>query len=348
MSLVDAESSQANGDRTSRFPDFIIGGAMKSGTSTLRHLLSQCADVFFPDRELHFFCLDDITQHPDYVGPVDGRWISLDFERDFDTNVRWYCDHFARARPSQLKGEHSTVYLASEKASERIARLLPSVKLIFLLRDPVARTYSHYWHVVRTGMAVYDFERTLRYSPNALLTRSFYKPQVEAYLKRFPRENLKFMVFEKFIDNLKDSMAEVGRFLGLQSKMDLTKADTHRHPGHRPRSLRVQLATNRLLRDAISLQHLPDLPGVPTQRPGGLVTLIDRAIRRANQTTYKYPEMRPETRAFLQDLFARENAGLSELIGVELHSYWPYLTKVSGALDLAIAASIDEATSRHR
>lgn len=297
---------------------------MKSGTSTLRHLLSQHADVFIPNRELHFFCLDDITQHPDYVGPVDGRWISLDFDRDFEANVRWYCGQFAEARANQLTGEHSTVYLASKRASERIARLLPRVKLIFLLRDPVARTYSHYWHIVRSGSAVYDFERTLRYSPNALLTRSFYKPQVEEYLSRFPRENLMFIVFEEFIYNLKDRMEEVGRFLGLPSKIDLTRVGTHRHRGNRPRSLRLQLASNRLLRHAISLQHLPDLPGVPRQGPRSFVTVLDRAVRRANQTARRYPEMRSDTRAFLEELFVRENAGLSGLIGVDLPSYWPY------------------------
>jgi hypothetical protein len=38
-----------------RFPDFIIAGAMKSGTSSLHHMLAQHPDIFIPDREIHFF-----------------------------------------------------------------------------------------------------------------------------------------------------------------------------------------------------------------------------------------------------------------------------------------------------
>ena len=37
--------------------------------------------------------------------------------------------------------------------------------------------------------------------------------------------------------------------------------------------------------------------------------------------------MRPETRAFLESVFARENAGLSELLGIDLGRYWPWMRR---------------------
>lgn len=311
-----------------RTPDFVIGGAMKAGTNTLRGVLAAHPEVFIPNREVHFFCLDDITQHPDYVGPIGRTWFPLDFERDFEVNLEWYTALFDRARPDQLVGEHSTVYLASARAAERMARLLPGVKLIFLLRDPVARTYSHYWHLVRSGRAVQGFEHTLRYEPQSLLTRSFYQPQIEAYLRWFPRENVKILIFEEFVRDVQQGVDDVVSFLGLRSRIDVSGLDTHRHQGDAPRCPRLQLLQNRLFRDVRAVLHLPDLPNVPRASPGPLhrgALALDRALRRWNPAVPHYPVLRPETRTFLEHLFARENAGLSELLGIDLGRYWPYM-----------------------
>lgn len=303
---------------------------MKAGTSTLRGVLAAHPDVLIPNREVHFFCLDDITQHPDYPGPVRGRWIHLDYDRDFDTNVAWYAAIFERARPDQLVGEHSTVYLASPRAAGRMARLLPEVKLIFLLRDPVMRTYSHYWHLVRAGRAVHGFEKSLRYGPPSLLTRSFYQPQIEAYLQRFPRENVKILIFEEFVRDVQQGLDDVVRFIGLRSRLDVSGLDTHQHRGHVPRFGRLQLMQNRLFRDALGVCDRPDLPNVPRLPPAPahrLAVALDGALRRLNPPARRHRDLRPETRAFLEDLFARENAGLSELLGIDLGQYWPYMRR---------------------
>ena len=315
---------------TRRFPDFIIGGAMKAGTSTLRGVLAAHPGILIPDREVHFFCLDDITQHPDFPGPVRGRWHHLDYERDLESNVAWYAAIFEHARPDQLVGEHSTVYLASPRAVGRMARLVPAVKLIFLLRDPVMRAYSHYWHLVRAGRAVHGFERTLRYGPASLLTRGFYKPQIEAYLQRFPREHVKILVFEEFVRDVQQGVDDVVRFLGLPSRLSVGGIDTHRHRGQVPRFRRLQLMQNRLFRGVLAECNRPDLPNVPrlpltpSQR---LAVAVDRGLRRLNPPSRGDRGPRPETQAFLERVFARENAGLSELLGIDLARHWPYMQR---------------------
>jgi hypothetical protein len=315
---------------TRRFPDFIIGGAMKAGTSTLRGVLAAHPGVLIPDREVHFFCLDDLTQHPDFPGPVRGRWVHLDYERDFETNVAWYAGIFERARPDQLVGEHSTVYLASPRAVGRMAKLIPAVKLIFLLRDPVMRAYSHYWHLVRAGRAVHGFEKALRYGPTSLLTRGFYQPQIAAYLQRFPRENVKILVFEEFVRDVQQGVDDVVRFLGLPSRLSVDGIDTHRHRGQVPRFQRLQLLQNRLFRGVLGECNRPDLPHVPRLSPTArqrLALSVDRGLRRLNPPARGERDLRPETRAFLEDVFARENAGLSELLGIDLARHWPYMPR---------------------
>ncbi|MFB6198886.1 MAG: sulfotransferase, partial [Halobacteriaceae archaeon] len=131
-------------------PDFIIGGAMKSGTSSMRWILSSREDVFIPDRELHFFTMGDPIQFTETVKFHPER---IRFDLDDEKKTEWYKSFFEAAQSDQLIGEDSTSYLPSRVAPRRIREFLPDVKLIFMLRDPVERTYSHYRHLLMTGRA---------------------------------------------------------------------------------------------------------------------------------------------------------------------------------------------------
>jgi hypothetical protein len=309
----------------SRLPGFFIGGAMKSGTSTLHYLLDRHPDAYLPKRELHFFSMDDVGQHPELAGRSAATWVRPHYERDFDTNLAWYAGHFAAAGPEQLTGEHATVYLSSPRAAARIADMLPDARLIFLLRDPVQRALSHYWHMVRSGRAIHGFEKTLRVAPHTILTRSFYREGLEHYLRYFPRDHILVLIFEEFINDISSEFRRVERFLSLPHALDLTGLPLHRHPGEAPRFPRLRLLENRVLRDATTPP--PPGPESDTQPPRSqrVALRIAQALRVANPQVPRYPQPRPETVAYLQEIFARENAGLSGLIGVDVERYWPYM-----------------------
>jgi hypothetical protein len=103
-------------------------GAQKSGTTTLHEWLASHSQVFVPaGKELHFF--------------------SLHHQR----GVAWYSEQFAAASPGQLCGEITPYYLFHPLAPQRIATLLPNARCIVLLRDPVERCLSHYFHSCRLG-----------------------------------------------------------------------------------------------------------------------------------------------------------------------------------------------------
>lgn len=313
-----------------RLPDFFIGGAMKSGTSTLHFLLDRHPDVFMPRQELHFFSMDDIVQHPELVGRTPAGWARPDYERDFDANLAWYASAFAAARPEQLVGEHSTAYLASPRVAPRIARLLPRARMIFLLRDPVRRAVSHYWHMVRSGRAIHGFETTLRYAPHTILTRGFYRDGLEGFFRLFPRDQILVLIFEEFVADVPAALRKVEAFLGLGSPLDVSGLRLHQHRGDAPLWPRLRLLQNRLLRGATIRPVAGPLQGGPVPgRLHALVMRLEAALRAANPPARRYPEPRPETVAFLQDVFARENAGLAGLIGVDLARYWPYMERRS-------------------
>lgn len=304
-----------------RLPDFIIGGAMKCGTSTLHQMLGDLPGVFIPDPEIYFFSIDDVEQHPEFfVGP-DGAWVERDFDRHREAYLAWYRDFFAAAPPASLIGEDSTSYLASARCARRIRALLPDVKLVFLLRDPAARTYSHYWHLLRTGRATEDFEGTLRHAPGTLYQRSQYRDQAERYLRTFPREQVKFVLFEELVARPAEVLRDVIGFIGL-AQPEMTPSVAHRNPARVPRSVRAQIWRNRLFRDRVANRFRGHLPG--TQAPTGPreQAVRGRFARWNLRSDRRPPPMRAETHRFLNAYFRRENAGLSDLIGQDVESRW--------------------------
>lgn len=115
-------------------PSFLIIGAQKCGTTTLHGWLNGHPAVSMSSpKELHF-----LDQH---------------FARGFV----WYQEHFS----GPCAGEATPYYLFHPLAAARCAEVMPWVKLIVLLRDPVERAQSHYHHVHRQGVEPLSFSEAL-------------------------------------------------------------------------------------------------------------------------------------------------------------------------------------------
>jgi hypothetical protein len=308
-------------DDAPRLPDFIIGGAMKSGTTSLHHMLNAQPGVFIPEPEIFFFDIDDFEQHSEFFVTRGGEWVSQDYEARKEEYLAWYARFFASAPPGAMIGEDSTTYLAASRAPARIRELLPDVRMIFLLRDPASRTYSHYWHLVRSGRVTLNFEDTLRHEPHTLVQRSVYRPQAQRYLDRFPREQLHFIAFERFVREPMPTLHAVATFLGLPEPADVSPTERHRNRAQVPRVLSLQLAMNRFLRRRTGRRSASRLAPSAGANP-------DRAGRRSPLRRLWFtndrppPPMKPATRRFLNDLFAAENAGLDEMTGLDLDGLW--------------------------
>jgi hypothetical protein len=319
-------------NNVARLPNFIIVGAMKAGTTSMHYILNRHDNVFIPAGEIHFFDLDDIQQHPDFFIDGRGKWIFHDYEHHYECYLDWYSRFFRNAIDGQLIGEDSTTYMASSKAAPRIARLLPNVKLLFMLRDPVARAYSQYWHFVNSGRAIYDFEDTLRHAAATIIQRGLYKEQIERFTQYFPKDHLKFVLFEEFIKNVQATVDDVCEFLGLDTAIDTSVLNTHRNRGTAPHSLRLKLWVNRLNRKAAERLYQGYLPtlGLGKQQP----SIVDGVLEHFSPTRAinkiasfgprpKYPPMASGVREFLEQLYAKENRGLEDLIGIDIEKYWP-------------------------
>lgn len=200
-------------------PSVLIIGAQRSGSTSLFNYLVQHPDVLPPlGKEIHYF----------------------DFH--YARGPRWYRGRFPfarRLRPPVITMDASPYYLAHPLAAERAFRLLPQVKLIALLRNPIERAFSHYQHEVRDGREALSFaealdreaerlageEERLRCDPGyysynhhrfSYTRRGFYLEQLLRWTKWYPREHLLVLQSEWLFREPAEASAAVYRFLGLR------------------------------------------------------------------------------------------------------------------------------------
>ena len=202
------------GLRRGRLPDFLCIGAQEAGATTLHELLRAHPGVFLPPlKEVHYFSLH------------------------FDRPLPWYESVFASARPGQVAGEITSYYLFHPAAPARIAATVPGVRLIVLLRDPVDRAISGYFHSRRHGMEplgieeafeaeeerTRDAERDLAepgrrnssHQWHGYVARSRYELQLPRYLERFPRSQVLLIRSEDLFAEPVVACRSLLDFLGL-------------------------------------------------------------------------------------------------------------------------------------
>jgi hypothetical protein len=281
-----------------RMPDFLCIGAMRCGTTTLWDLLAQHPRIFVPaTKELHFF---------------DDR------EGAFGRGVEAYAAHFADAPPSSLCGESSPSYLFVPGTAERIKNTIPEARLLAILRDPVARAWSHYWFNVRRGREWLGFEKALDREGErtdaedprwqrwfAYVARGRYVEQLRRYEAVIPREQLCVVLLEELLADPTAIVSHVLAHIGLES--DEMAADLQpptRNRVLRPRSLPLHRASVRLSEwGAESSSPVRML----AQRTSGLANRIN--------LTSSMPPLQPTTRARLAEAFASSNEELADWLG---------------------------------
>ena len=157
---------------TPRFPDFVIIGTMKSGTTTLFRWLESLDDVWLP-----------AVKEPDFFSD----------EKVWSRGMEWYRSLFAMASPGDLTGEASVEYTdpgVADTVAARIAATMPGVKLVCLLRDPIDRLRSHYRHEVQRSRERRPFPAAIKEHDNPYVRRSMYHDALAPYLANFDRGQL--------------------------------------------------------------------------------------------------------------------------------------------------------------
>lgn len=308
-------------------PDFILGGAMKSGTTTLHAMLAQHPDVGIAKDELGFFDMDDLKVHPDFnfFDNKSGSWSTPDLTRDPKRYWDWYHTKF-KTLQAPVKGEDSTTYLASEWAAARIAKQKKAIKLIFILRHPTRRTLSNYLHALKSGRAQHTLEQTLYHHPRSIIDRSLYRTQLEAYYKHFDKKEIKIILFEDLIASPKACMEELCTFLQLDINKFPEEAFTvHSNKTKVPKYIGLQLLRNRWLRNYGMQRYSGFLP-VATQaykKPNLPERVFHKIHKWVNplRDTHRYTP-KEATVALLDHFFKKEMEGIDQLTGKAIYNRW--------------------------
>lgn len=199
--------------------DFLILGAQKSGTSWLSTIVSAHPLAFIPERkELHFFNhRENYAKGVDwYLDAFDGGWdapIIGEATPDYLWNV-----------PSDLEREAHSDRFFWEDQPHRVKALLPHVKLVACLRNPVDRAISAFHHqVLRGRIAPWTRIRDSEFIDDwGFVSKGRYSKQLKVWLEAFPDDRLMTLVYEDDIrpDEAKLKTANrVFEFLGL-NKVD--------------------------------------------------------------------------------------------------------------------------------
>lgn len=202
-------------------PNFIIIGAVRCGTTSLYY---------------------NLCEHPSILA---ASYDELGFfDSNFHLGLYWYRSMFPTVIHKKyiecknnfcITGEDTPFYFWNPLAAKRILRILPTVKLIAILRNPVDRAYSNYhiglkygneqlsfedaidWEIKKLKENLHDQEKRIaKFNyPRSYLIKGLYAEQLRIWFKLFPQEQILVISTEEMVNNPQQALSEVFQFLNL-------------------------------------------------------------------------------------------------------------------------------------
>ena len=203
-------------------PDFAIVGAMKCGSTSLYNFVIQHPDITSATKkEIHYF-----SMHHNYGEKY--------YRSHFPTKLSAYLHK--KKYQKLLTGEASINYLFFPAAPNRMKDLLPDIKLIVILRNPIDRAYSHYHHAIRKNFETFSFEKAIEleeercigemeqllqdpdfipthFRKNSYLARGVYADQLERWFRYYNRDQFLFLTTEDFAKNPQQTLNQFFDFV---------------------------------------------------------------------------------------------------------------------------------------
>ena len=198
-----------------RWPSFIIGGAPRAGTNFLCHALDRHPDVYLAKPY--------IPEPKVFMGP----------EQPWPVYALRYGALFEPAGARRARGEKTTYYLENEACCALIRRHLPAVRLVFVVREPVARAYSNYLWSRKNGLETLPFEEAVRLEgtrpsplpperdyarPYDYMRRGRYDVFAERWYDALGRDRVHFLLYEHLVTAPGPVLARLQAFIGVPAK----------------------------------------------------------------------------------------------------------------------------------
>jgi hypothetical protein len=258
----------------------VVIGAMKCGTSTLHGHLSLHPEISMSQvKELNFF--------------IESR--------NYRRGEKWYRSHFDFRRP--IRGESSPNYTKSPTfpgVAERMHAMIPSARLVYIVRDPIDRAISHYRHNLSQGRETRPIDVALGTPGNDYIVASSYFRQLQEFMRFYPRDQLRLFELDELAADPRDVSRQVFEWVGVDPTFD--------HPGFD----RVLHKSAKKGRPTALGRRVLALPGGKVLR-SVLARVLDQPLDR--------PVLDEATRNIVSEMLAADVASLREFWGREL-GHW--------------------------
>lgn len=280
-------------------PKAFLIGAQKAGTTFLSFLLDQHPEITLSaPKEPHYFTLNwkrGVNWYSErFVGPPET--VFMDASPSY-TNAR-----LAKHEDSRFEIDNPFA-----DVPRRIHELSPHARFIYLLRDPVERTYSSYWHEVQKGNETRPFRQALS-EDSSYLRKSAYARQLSLYLEFYGKESLLCLLFEQLKKEPVGTAQKCFRFLGVREDV-VPSTQGGRNESFTYRGL-MQSAGGILARANPLIKAVK--PWIPSRATSALKQMLTKPV----------PQMGEGDRAFLTAHFSAKNRELENIIGIPLRQWW--------------------------
>ena len=183
------------------YPNVIIGGAPKCGTSSLYFWLSAHPEVFGSPKKETFFFSDKVNR----------------FNKSANIHqhgIKVYESFFKGGETATVRFEATAHYLYESTAREQFSKWAVPPKMIFLFREPSKQLYSHYkMEKFRTKRIEIELSRYAE-QPN-ILNKVDYAKHLKAWIDVMPEGHVRCWAFEDFMSRKEAVMKEIAEYVGV-------------------------------------------------------------------------------------------------------------------------------------
>lgn len=279
-------------------PTFFLCGAPKAGTTSLYEYCAEHPEVCMSrPKETGFF-----------------------FE-DYEKGIDWFSNAcFPHYDGQPAVGEASAGNMMHREVAPRISTHCPDARLVFVLRDPVERIWSHYRFDINVGALppTADFSALIRDESSewrsVMMELGMYHDQLVNYADHFSRDQMRVFLFETFADKTEHVVSQLFEFINVAPTLGIDTTERHNESAH---------LTNASLYQALYRMWTPVktvLPDTAVESLFGVRSAVRGVFFRTEDEEEK-PTMEAADRQYLSEIYERPNARLGEWLGRDL-SHW--------------------------
>lgn len=298
-------------------PDTIVLTFPKTGSTSLHHTFSKHPDI----------CLSNSKE----------TWF---FDQFWDQGIQWYEDKFSHCSGTKIRCDFASTLMYKEGFTAKLKQAVPEAKFIVLLRDPVKRCFSHYFHEVRRGLEIEDFDTALAKEKDRIKAApqnyshiaykdigSLYGARLNELIEKFDTKRIHFVLLEE-ITSFPDILKGIYDFIGVSH---LEEDFSHENVARLPRNRLAEKISNipqHLFYKIQTLLFMQSLvPKTIKHKTRRMRNKIANSLSYIAELSYKKtdgPEISEETYAELVAYYNENLKGLDLLIKKDLKTYWPW------------------------